>query len=93
MTLTAFCALATKKAREKDASFPALRPSGLVLVETWYADTVHESDQRSGGRGWLLRVELRHLGPGDTVEQEEWTAIAEGLGVPLEVSCVDGAVR
>ena len=90
MTLVAFCALATRKARSIDPSFPVLRPRGLVLVDTWYADTVHESDQRVDRRGWRLMVEVCHMGPGDTVPQDTWTATAEGLSEALVVRCVDG---
>jgi hypothetical protein len=93
VNLAEFCALATEHARRHDPDFPRLKPSGLVLVETWYAETTHESDQRTAGRGWLLRVEVHYLGPGDVCREDEWTAIAEGLGVPLTLCCVDGTLK
>lgn len=87
-TLDAFCALATTRARLRDARYAPLDPRGLVATVSAPNFLRRSLDQRVDGAGWLLSTEASARGPADQIEEESWLAIAHGRRFELEVGRV-----
>lgn len=87
----AFVQKANDVARTLDPSFPTLE---LKLDSLWtgYCATGRGHDARVEGRGWKLDVDERDVGPAEVFHEEDWLAVAHGLGgapARLEVGCYD----
>lgn len=88
-TLAAFCEVATARARRVEPLFDELTEAGLEVTSRWYAGWIRSFDARRAGRGWVLEVEERDVGPAETIQQHEWIATAHGEGWTLRITRFD----
>lgn len=72
VTLEAFCALATERARLRDPAFPALTPAGLEVISKWAYGWWREVRTPA----WHLWEEDLDDGPAEAIHVSRWRATA-----------------
>jgi hypothetical protein len=85
-TIDELCALATARARLRDADFPEVSAKDLVWQRSGYCATGAFLERDGGERGWTVDVEERDVGPAEVIHESEWRIRLRGRGWKLLIA-------